>query len=309
MMAVYFAAFLLIAGGVLLLTHFSPVDLFSAVFRSVPGRQARMREKIKNSLHPKKVHGIRKIVGESREILKSTNQSGRFSSVCLVSIGLMALGILLAGLMDNAVLMPVLAVGFALIPFLYILLSSFGYRRRLNRELETSLSLVTMGYIQSENIVKAVENNIGYFHPPVKEIFQKFLTQVTMINANITQELMNIRESIDNDIWGEWIDAVIACQGNRNLKSTLMPIVDKFSDIRIVSGEVNLELYGPFKEFVIVSLFLLLEPAFIWSQNGDWFAILMYTTAGKTILAIDMVIFFLCLIRVIRLTRPLEYQR
>ena len=309
MMALYFIAFLLIAGGILSLLRCSPTVLLNSALHSMPRHQTTLKEKIKNSLHPKRVRGIRKIIKESRDVLQSTNQDSRFTSICLTSIALMILGILIASLMDNAILMPIFAVGFALIPFLCILLSSFGYKKRLHRELKTSLSLVTMEYIQNENIVKAVKDNMPYFHSPVKEVFRKFLAQVTLISANIPQELTNIKYSIDNDIWSEWIDAVISCQSNRNLKSTLIPIVDKFSDIRIVSGEVNLELYGPFKEFVIVSLFLLLEPVFIWSQNRDWFRILMFTTAGKMLLAIDAVVFFLCLIRVIRLTRPIEYQR
>lgn len=308
-MTLYLIAFILIMFGILYLLHISPVNMLSSAFKSMPKHRKNMREKINNSLHPKKAHGVHAIIQESRIILQSTNQSNRFSSICLASIVLMVVGILIASLLNNIILMPVLAVGFALIPFLYILLSAFGYHRRLNRELETSLSLITMQYIQSENIVKAVKDNIEYFHSPVKEIFQKFLAQVTLINSNVNQELMNIRDSINNDVWREWIDAVISCQSNRNLKSTLMPIVDKFSDMRIVSGEVNLELYGPFKEFVFTALFLLLEPVFLWTQNKDWYSILMNTLAGKIILAADAIIFFICLVRVIKLTRPLEYQR
>ncbi|HEX3018017.1 MAG TPA: hypothetical protein VHP31_09215 [Caproicibacter sp.] len=268
-----------------------------------------MKQKIKNSLHPKKPRGIKKIVGESKEILRSTNRLSRFSSMCILSMSFMILGLLIASLLGNVFLMPVLAIGLSLIPFLYVLLASFGFKKRLNRELETSLYIITMDYIQSENLIKAVQDNIDHFHAPVKKIFQKFITQVTMINSNVTQELLNIRESIDNDNFHEWIDAVISCQTNRNLKNTLMPIVNKFSDIRIVSGEVNLELYDPFKDFILTALFLVVEPVFIWSQNADWYDILMHTMAGQIILAIDAVAFFGCLIREIRLTRPIEYKR
>lgn len=308
MIAAYFIAFLLFAGGILTWLKLSPVDLLNSIFQAIPKKKPNMREKIKESIHPRGAKGIRKIVSESKEILKATNRMSRFSSICLISVFLAILGLLIASLMNNVFLMPVLAIGFALLPFLYILLSSFGYKKRLNRELETSLSLITMEYIQSENFIQAVQNNIEYFHSPVKEIFQKFLTQVTLINSNVTEELTNVRDSIDNSVFKEWINAVISCQSNRNQKNTLMAIVHKFSDIRLVSGEVNLEIYDPLKDFVLTALFLLVEPLFIRSQNADWFNILMYTPAGKIILALDGVAFFLCLIRAIRLTRPIEYR-
>jgi hypothetical protein len=238
-----------------------------------------------------------------------TGKSGRFSSLCAISFSLLILGVLAAALMENVFLMPVLAVGFALIPFLYILLVSFGYKKRLNGELETCLSIVTAEYIRSENIISAVQENMEYFHSPVKEVFQKFLTQVTMISADVNQALEQMKDGIDNDVFQEWADAVILCQNDRSLKSTLLPIVQKLSDMRVVSGELNYQLYEPFKEFVIMALVLLGEPLFIRSQSADWFNILMHTTGGQLILAADALAFFFSLIRVVRLSRPIEYKR
>lgn len=309
MIAAYFIAFLLFAGGILAWLNLSPVELLNTVFRAIPKRKPNMRKRIKESLHPKQARGIRKIVDESKDVLRSTNRLSRFSSTCLLSIFMAILGLLIGSLMNNVFLMPVLAIGFSLLPFLQILLSSFGYKKRLNRELETSLSLITMEYIQSENFIKAVQDNIEYLHSPVKEVFRKFLAQVTLINSNVVQELANIRDSIDNDIFRDWINSVIDCQSNRNQKNTLMGIVHKFSDIRLVSGEINIDMYDPFKDFVLTALFMILEPLFIRSQSADWFNILMYTPIGNALLALDGVAFFLCLVRAIHLTRPIEYQR
>lgn len=309
MIAAYFIAFLLFAGSILAWLNVSPVELLNSVFRAIPRKKSNMRERIKESLQPKQARGIRKIVMESKDVLRSTNRLNRFSSTCLISAFMAILGLLIGSLMNNIFLMPVLAIGFSLLPFLQILLSSFGYKKRLNRELETSLSLITMEYIQSENFIKAVQDNIEYLHSPVKEVFRKFLAQVTLINSNVVQELANIRDSIDNDIFRDWINSVIDCQSNRNQKNTLMGIVHKFSDIRLVSGEINIDMYDPFKDFVLTALFMILEPLFIRSQSADWFNILMYTPIGNALLALDGVAFFLCLVRAIHLTRPIEYQR
>ncbi len=309
MIGLYLIAFLLMASGIFILFQINPYDLLQNLPNLIPKKQVTMKNKIKRSLNPPKPRGIRKIIKESKDILKSSNKLGRFSSLCILSLLLLTLGFLIAGFMDNVFLMPVLAVGLALIPFLYIMLASFGYKKRLNAELETSLSIITAEYIRSENFIGAVQENIEYFHSPVKEIFQNFITQVTLINPDITEELNKLKYQIDNDVFHEWIDAVILCQNNRTLKHTLMPIVNKLSDMRVVSGDLNLQLYDPFKEFILTALFLILEPLFIRSQNADWFNILMTTTAGKIVLAVDTIAFFFCLIRIIRLTRPIEYQR
>ena len=205
--------------------------------------------------------------------------------------------------------MPVLGVGFALFPFLFILLQSYKYKQRLNGELETALSVVTAEYIRTENIVSAVQESIDSCRPPVRDAFQGFLGQVTSVNANVELALGQMRDEIDSDVWREWIDAIVCCQQNRTLKSTLQPIIRKLSDMRVVSGDLNAELYAPFRDWTIMGGMLLALPFLIRFLNLDWFHILMYTTGGQIVLAVDAVVFFFSLIRVIRLTRPVEYRR
>jgi len=43
--------------------------------------------------------------------------------------------------------------------------------------------------------------------------------------------------------------------------------------------------------------------------NADCGNILMHTQKGQVILAVDAAVFFFSLIRVIRLTRPIEFRR
>lgn len=295
--------------GIIFILNLSPIQLLDKVPDLLPKKKVTMRSRIKQSLNPTKPRGIKKIIKESKEILKETNKLSRFSFLCILSAGLLTAGFIIAGLLDNIFLMPVLAAGMALIPFLYIMLSSFGFKKRLNSELETSLSIITTEYIRSENFIEAVQENLEYFHSPVKAVFKNFITQVTLINPNTTEELQKLKSEIDNDVFHEWIDAVILCQNNRNLKHTLMPIVNKLSDMRVVSGDLNLQLYDPLKEYILTAMFLIFEPLFIRSQNLEWYNILMNTAAGKIIIAIDIFVFFVCLIRIIRLTRPIEYQR
>lgn len=309
MMALYFLAFLAMAVGMMTLCQVSPAMLVESLPKLLPHRKGKINQQVRKAINPKKPNVIKRTVAEARQILKVTNQSGKFASLCALAFALAIAGIFIGSMMGNIFLIPVLGVGCALLPFLYILLESFRFKRRLNGELETSLSVVTAEYDRTDDIVLAVRESLDSCQSPVKEVFENFLGQVTSINPDVELALGKIRESIDSDVWREWIDAVIPCQRNRTLKSTLQPIVRKLSDMQIVTGNLNADLYQPFREWSIIACLLLSFPALIWFLNKDWFHILMNTTGGQMILAVDAVMFFVSLFRVIRLTRPVEYRR
>ncbi|QNK41546.1 type II secretion system F family protein [Caproicibacter fermentans] len=275
-----------------------------------------MKRKILQSHPAKKPKGIRKVfhsiqnlVIDAKTILAVTNRSAKFASLCTLSLAFLIAGIFVASLMGNAYMMPVLAVGFALIPFLYILLSSFGYKKKLNAELETALSIVTAEYIRTEDIVSAIQESLDSCRSPVKEVFQEFVGNVTSVNANVVLALEQMKGKIDSDVFREWVDEVILCQRDRTQKSTLTPIVRKFSEMRTVAGDLNLKLYEPFRNWLIMALALFSVPVLLYALNADWGNLLMHTQAGQIILAVDAAVFFFALIRVIRQTRPIEFRR
>ena len=104
-------------------------------------------------------------------------------------------------------------------------------------------------------------------------------------------------------------DALIQCQYDRNLKSTLTPIVTKLSDIRVVNMELELTLSEPRKEFIIMAILVIANIPLMYFLNKDWYAVLMYSTVGKLILAIDIAAVFICGAFVVKLTRPIEFRR
>lgn len=58
------------------------------------------------------------------------------------------------------------------------------------------------------------------------------MLQAKLINSNIKEALEQMKPCIDNAVFHEWVDAVVACQDDYNLKSILPPIVSKLSDMR-----------------------------------------------------------------------------
>jgi Flp pilus assembly protein TadB len=298
----------LVIGGFLMMS-LSPMDFADNVAGLFRGRKKTLARKIKEANNTKKVKGIRKTILETKEILEVTGKQHLFGTLTVFSIILFIAGTFFSLMMNNVLMIPVMAVGFSLLPFWYVMFTANFYKKQLNAELETSLSIITTSYLRSENFILAVEENVNYLNPPVCDVFRHFLAQTNLINADTVLALENIKYKIANEVYREWIDAVIACQEDKTLKTTLTPIISKLSDVRVVSAELDILLYEPMKEFITMALLLIGNIPLIYFLNKSWFDTLMNTIIGKGVLAISAAALFVSLAAVIRLTRPLEYKR
>src|SRR5690606_27493982 len=115
-----FIAFVgMIAGGFILFS-ISPLEFADSAMKLFGRRDHSIKARITAATQKKKVKGIQRIIQETREILQATNKSSRFSMLCITSLALFVTGAFAAIAMDNMFLIPVLAVGFALLPFWYV---------------------------------------------------------------------------------------------------------------------------------------------------------------------------------------------
>ena len=223
------------------------------------------------------------------------------------SLGLFAAGAAAALMLGNFFLVPVLAAGLMLLPFWYVRLSATHYKRDVADELETSLSVITTAYLRTEDIITAVEENLPYLDQPVYQVFQSFLARY--VDADLNAALTELRGRIQNDVFAEWCDSVIACQQDRNLKSTLPAILAKLSDTRTVNAELDTMMAEPRKEFFTMVVLVMGIIPLLRALNEDWYRILMHTPLGQLILAICAGAIFVSTAAVIRLTQPIEYRR
>ncbi|HWR57056.1 MAG TPA: hypothetical protein VN462_11130 [Negativicutes bacterium] len=305
---VLIAFFAMTTGGFLIL-GVSPKDFSETLAQPIQTRKPTMRIKIRDTIKKKKLRGIRLTIKEARDVLEITGRSTKFGGICVISLFLLVLGALIAITMNNLFMLPVMAVGFALLPFWYILFTATAFKKNLNNELETALSVITTSYLRSESIITAVEENLPYLNPPVVQVLESFLAQSKLINSNIRHALEKLKGKLSSEVFDEWLDAVIACQEDRTLKTTLIPIVNKLSDMRIVSADLDYLLYAPMKEFITMAVLLVGNIPLIYVLNKSWFHTLIYTTPGKFILAVCALAIFVSMAAVIRLTRPIEYKR
>ncbi|OPZ86155.1 MAG: hypothetical protein BWY74_03722 [Firmicutes bacterium ADurb.Bin419] len=295
--------------GSFLLLNLSVFEFAENFFKPFQNRKKTISKKIEEVKNPKPLRGIRKTVKEAGDVLTLMGKEAKFGMVFAISFILMVAGIFASILMENIFMIPVAAIGLSLIPFWYLIFISHSFKKQVNAELETALSIITSSYFRNESIITAVQENIGYINPPISNAFKAFLTQANMINVNVKQALNDMKSKLNHHVFSEWVDAMIACQEDKTLKTTLTPIISKLSDVRIVSAELDYLMYEPLKEFITMALLLVLNIPLIYFLNKDWFRVLVDTVLGKGILAVCTLAVFVSLAAVIRITRPIEYKR
>ena len=141
---------------------------------------------------------------EVEQLLTATGRERRFSTVKRISLLMFILGALLAILFDNPFMVPILGAGFAFTPIWYLRSTAAVYKKQLNEELETAISVITTSYLRSGDLLTAVKKNLPYLNPPVKGHFENFITEAEMLNANMISTLNNLKMKIPNQIFHEW---------------------------------------------------------------------------------------------------------
>lgn len=268
-----------------------------------------LREKARAIRGNKKRHGVYTKLMEMKTALAVTGKSKNFVIVCFSSVILFAVGAFVAVLIDNLFLLPALSISLALVPFVYTANTLAIYEKTTKEELETTLSIITTSYIRNDDIVSSVRENIQYIKPPIKDVFKAFETEATLVSSNIKHALYNLKDKIDDEIFREWCDTLIQCQDDRTLKDTLLPIVAKLTDVRIVNSELKTMLTAAKNEYWVMVLLVVGNIPLLYMLNKDWFNTLMYETSGKAVLGVCGVVILITALFMMKFTKPIEYKR
>lgn len=308
MIIVYILCFLLLCAGIVLLLGLTPEVITDDMMRLISPKQT-LRDKVLIAQCRKKSRRITKEIMHIKDALDATDNSKHFTIACVASIVMLVVGCILAVVIDNFFLIPVFAVAFACLPFFYVKSTLSAYDKHVKEDMETALSIITTSYIRSDDIVGAVNENITYLKPPIKEIFQSFIGDTTMISSDIKDALRNLKSKIDNAIYEEWCDTLIACQDDRTLKDTLLPIVAKLTDVRIVNNELKTVLGEVRKEYWMMVCLVIGNIPILYMLNYSWFEALMFTLPGKIVLAICGTVILVTAMLMMKYTKPIEYKR
>ena len=294
--------------GIVLLLGLTPDRVTNDILRLSSPRQT-LREKILIAKGKKKSRKLTVELNRIRDALIATGKENSFTLICAASLFLMILGCALAVAIGNVFLIPVLALAFALLPFGYARRTIRYYETHLQEELETTLSIITTSYIRSDDIVTAVKENLTYLKPPVKDIFAGFLAENAMISANIKESIRHLKEKVNNSIFQEWCYTLTACQDDRTLKETLMPIVAKLTDVRLANGEIQATLSAARTEYYMMAGMVVANIPLLYVLNKDWYHALMDTVPGKLALAVCGMAILVTYLFMNRFTKPIAYQK
>ena len=305
---VYLICFLLLAVGAVLLLKLTPERITGDLMRFVSPKQT-LRDKVLTRKGKKKSRKITVELRRIKDALEQTGKGNQFAVACAASLLLMIVGCVIAIMIDYPFLVPVFAIAFAMIPFIYAKRTVAYYDNHVKEELETALSIITTSYVRTDDIVSAVKENIQYLKPPVKDIFAGFVAENMMISSDVKQSIRHLKEKVNNSIFAEWCETLIACQDDRTLKDTLMPIVTKLTDVRIVNNEIKGMLSSARIEYYMMTGMVVGNIPLLYFLNKDWFNALMFTTLGKLVLAICGLVIIVTAVLMLRFTKQIEYRK
>lgn len=255
-----------------------------------------------------KISRFKKIVDEIQFALEITHREKMFSAICIASIILFISGIIIAVLIQNYILMPVLAVIFSLVPYLYVKASLGAYNKQVREELETALSVITSSYIRTSSIISAVEENIENIKQPVQIIFREFLGNTKLINSNIRLAIAQLKGSSSNKVFQEWCDTLIACQEDRTKIPTLQIISEKMTDLRLVNAEIETQVAGPRNDYLLAVALTYGTLPLLGLLQKAWLEAILFSLPGRIALTITIIVTIICSIVVFKVTRPIEYK-
>ena len=232
----------------------------------------------------------------------------KYKRVMEISFILSLIGGLWCIYIRNFILFPIVVLGLYFLPQWLAKFYMYKYRRQLNQELANSLNAITSSYLRHNDFKKAVEENIKHMKNPVKKEFEVFLRNIKYINSDMVEELENLYDRFDNNIFKKWILNVIMCQDDHTLSSTLPSIVQNFSILAEQQAENETRMYQPLTDTTVMTI-LTMAPAIIYKiglpEIGYY---LFHNVIGQLTLSMTIFIIFKTLNKAIDLCEPLEME-
>ena len=124
--------------GAFFIFRISPMDFTLGVFRRLTTGPKSIRDDINETTQRKKPGFFRREILETQTILQATGKEQKFPALCAASLLLFAIGAGIAIVMNNFLLVPVLAAGMMFLPFWYIKLTAGHYKKDIAAEPETN---------------------------------------------------------------------------------------------------------------------------------------------------------------------------
>lgn len=244
-------------------------------------------------------------------LLQQSRLSGRsFVQMLLACAG----GGFFVGLLIFSVPQLALMTGLAMTitPFIYALLMIRHYRSRELEDLENMMSTVTLTYISNDNIVASFEDYLNRrnkgIDPRLRSFgpLDAFLTDFFAVDPSVENGLRKLQAKINNRFFDEWIDMLILCQGHRELKFALQPVVKQMNDAKVMQMEANTVYKRIWRNYLSILAMMYAVIPIVRFANVVWYNILVYTPQGQLMILLMILATILTSMRMLHVTRPLD---
>lgn len=210
-------------------------------------------------------------------------------------------------LFDNVLLSVFMAVSLPMLPYRLLLLKGVAYRRHLHAQVEDALGMITATYMQSEDIYKAVRAHIPVLESPLKDLFSDFVNQV-YVGTSIVQALSHIRGRVNNRFWHDWVDCLIQCQDDRDMKVLLPSIVDELAGMRRVQASLDTQMIAIWRDHILVSAMVGSSIPLMRLMSEEWYEYLTGTFFGRLVVVLTFASIFFSTLYVMRINKPLSME-
>lgn len=296
-------------GGLFILWGINPVTVMKEIQQKIANKPPTMQQLVLEAQGREKHNFIGRQFISAKETLDFIDQGNRYPAITRLSMILALCGAVIGLLLENVLLLPLLALLGMMLPFVYLRFYASSYRRESSEELKTSMSIITSSYLRTEDLISSINENIPYLHDPMQTIFKRFIAKTQWINGNIDSALRELKRAVKNDVFSDWCEALIECQRDHTMKNMLIPILQRLSNVETVQIKLDTKLFTPAKSFVGMILLVLVNFPIVFFLNRQWFEYLFVSTIGKIALSAVAGALLFSAFAIMRATRPLVYRR
>jgi Flp pilus assembly protein TadB len=294
---------LLLIAGFFILFGIGP-----SVFAKITGRleRAEKRRRKIEDITSKPPGAIRRRIMQAEQMLESAGLEEEWPRYRLASVFLAVLGVVIGLALDNVFLALVMVPVMAMLPLIIINFRTVQYIRKMGEGAQTAMTVVTNAYRMNEDFISAVRESLPNLQQPMLGIFRTFLSDVEMIDPNVTDAIRKMRGKVRNRYWQAWCDTLMECQTDRALREVLGTILKRMSMTQRLQMELDTLVRSNYIYFITEVLLVVLVPLLIGFIIPDYTALLFGTVPGKITLAAAIAALFLAALRTIKVNRPLD---
>ena len=313
MRIIYIVSFILLVTGLFIKFDITPktyiLDIIEFIKKAKNKKKPTLKERIKKANEKKKEGYFERLINETKEIMINNGTISSFNKLTLISIVLSIIGIIVSLLLNNIFMLPVISILMGLIPFYYVKVQNMLYINDVKNELESALSNITTSYMKyNTTFLKAVKENIDQIKYPLKSSFERYIITTEHINSNTRENLLQLKNAVNDAVYREWVDGIMASEEDYNLKATLTNITNKFTDMRILNNELSTKMITPLRDYLMmVALTIGSIPMYaVFSTQ----AVIDYLnmTIGKIQLTVVLIIIIILSSKVAKELKPTEYR-